>query len=95
MIKRLINIVLAISFFLCIGIITTLLIALNISKKRLEKLGDIVDEMAVQHIITNVTINESIPLSSDITVRDQISVNIKMFQVTPSIETPIFKVCPS
>ena len=56
--------------------------ALNTSKKRLEKLGDIVDEMAVQHIITNVSINESIPLSSDITVREQISVNIKMFLET-------------
>ena len=80
--KRLINILLTISFSLCIGIISVLMIALNTSKKRLEKLGDIVDEMAVQHIITNVSINESIPLSSDITVREQISVNIKMFLET-------------
>ncbi len=80
--KRIVNIVLTLSFFLCIGIITVLIIALNISKKRLEKLGDIVDEMAIQHIITNVTINETIPLSSEITVREQISVNIKMFLET-------------
>ena len=44
-----------------IVIIVILYIALGVSDKRLDNIGKTMEEMAVQHIITNVTINENIP----------------------------------
>lgn len=60
------------------GIIATLLIALNVSEKRLKILGDTMDEMARQHIQTEVTVNETIPLNSDINVTEPVEVGINM-----------------
>ena len=40
------------------------------------------EEMAIQHIVTDVTINENIPLNSDITVKDELKVNINMLLET-------------
>lgn len=80
--KRLTNILLLISLSISIGIIIVLLFALSISEKRLEKIGDLMNEMATQHIITTVSIKENIPLNSDIRVTDELKVNIKMFLQT-------------
>ena len=63
-------------------IIAVLIVALNISEKRLDNIGNTMEEMAVQHIVTEVTLNENIPLNSDITVKDELKVNINMFLET-------------
>lgn len=60
------------------GIIAALLITLQVSERRLEALGNVMGEMAEQHIITEVTVDESIPLQSDISVMDELVVNIDM-----------------
>lgn len=66
---------LAISF----SIIIVLLVALSVMKKRLNTVGDIVDQMAVQHIVTNVSVDQTIPLKTDISVIDNLTVGIDMF----------------
>lgn len=60
------------------GIIIALVVALNVSEKRLKILGDTMEEMAQQHIVTEVTVNESIPLKSDISVCKPVNVGIDM-----------------
>ena len=80
--KSFTNILLLFSLSISVGIIIVLLFALNISEKRLEKIGDLMNEMATQHIITTVSIKENIPLNSDIRVTDELKVNIKMFLQT-------------
>ena len=80
--NKLILVLLSISLLMSFGIIAVLITALNISEKRLNIIGDTMEEMAVQHIITEVTINEDIPLNSDITVTDELKVNINMILKT-------------
>jgi hypothetical protein len=80
--NKLILVLLSISLLLSFGIIAVLITALNISEKRLNIIGDTMEEMAVQHIITEVTVNEDIPLNSDITVTDKLKVNINMILKT-------------
>jgi hypothetical protein len=60
------------------GIIAVLVAALNVSEGRLQVLGDTMEEMAEQHIITQVTVDEMIPLNSNIYVTDEIEVGINM-----------------
>lgn len=80
--NKLILALLSISLLLSFGIIAVLITALNISEKRLNIIGDTMEEMAIQHIITEVTVNEDIPLNSDITVTDKLKVNINMILKT-------------
>ena len=75
-------ILISVSLIISIGIIGALLAALSISEKRLEKIGDLMEEMATQHIITDVSVNQKIPLNSDIRVTDELKVNINMFLQT-------------
>ena len=72
------------SFIISFILIGVLLAALKVMEFRLNKVGDTMEEMAVQHIITTVTVNEEIPLNSAITVTDELTVNIQMY-----IETEI------
>ncbi len=60
------------------GIIAILVTSLKISEGRLQILGDTMEEMAGQHIITTVTVDEDIPLKQTITVTDEIVVDINM-----------------
>ncbi len=69
---------LTIALLINFGIIIVLLAALNVSEKRLLVIGDTMDEMAEQHIITEVTVDEMIPLNSSIFVTDEIEVGINM-----------------
>jgi hypothetical protein len=69
---------LTIALLINFGIIGVLLTALSVSEKRLQVLGDTMEEMAEQHIITEVTVDEIIPLKSDIWVTDEIEVGINM-----------------
>ena len=62
-----------------VGIIIVLLVALSVMKKRLNTVGDIVDQMAVQHIVTDVSVDQNIPLKTDISVTDNLTVGINMF----------------
>ena len=80
--NKLIITFLSIALMTSIVIIVILYIALGVSDKRLDNIGKTMEEMAVQHIITNVTINENIPLNSDITVKDELKVNINMLLET-------------
>ena len=73
---------LAIALIASIVTIAILIIALDISDKRLDNIGKTMEEMAIQHIVTDVTINENIPLNSDITVKDELKVNINMMLET-------------
>ena len=57
-----------VSILLCVIIIITLFVALKTAENRLEKISQIVDDIAVQHIITKVAVNDTIPLNSDINV---------------------------
>lgn len=70
--------VLSLLLLISIGLIVTLLIVLQVTERRLQAVGDIMEEMAIQHIITEVTVDESIPLNSDISVMDELVVNIDM-----------------
>lgn len=70
--------VLSLLLMISIGLIVTLLIVLQVTERRLYAVGDVMEEMAEQHIITEVTVDESIPLNSEITVMDELVVNIDM-----------------
>ena len=70
---------LTIAFVISFVLIGVLLAALKIMEFRLNNIGNTMEEMAVQHIITDVEVNEDIPLNSAITVTDDLTVNIDMF----------------
>lgn len=82
---------LIISLLISFGIIGVLLTVLHVTERRLETVGNIMEEMAVQHIITEVTVDESIPLNSEITVTDELIVNINM---TVETEIPFTAMIP-
>ena len=67
-----------VSILLCVIIIITLFVALKTAEYRLEKISQIVDDIAIQHIITEVAVNDTIPLNSDINVTEEIEVNIDL-----------------
>lgn len=73
---------LAVALLTSFGIIIALLIVLHVAEGRLEKIGATMDEMAVQHIISTVTVEEVIPLNSDITIKDEMTVGINMMVET-------------
>ena len=75
---------LTLAFIVSFILIGVLLAALKIMELRLNGIGNTMEEMAVQHIITDVTVNEDIPLNSAITVTEELVVNIDMY-----IETEI------
>ncbi len=70
---------LILAFILSLGIIVVLLVALNVMGIRLNGIGDTMEEMAIQHIQTEVEVNQEIPLNSAISVTDELIVNIDMF----------------
>ena len=89
---KLFKILTLLSFLICIIIIVILYSALKIADHRLEKLGQIVDEIAVQHIITDVSIDDTIPLNSDIFVTEEIEVNIDLklkTEIPLNVEIPV------
>ena len=51
-------ILISVSLIISIGIIGALLAALSISEKRLENIGDLMEEMETQNIITDVSVNQ-------------------------------------
>ncbi len=75
---------LSFSFVISFIIIGILLAALTVMGLRLEVIGSTMEEMAIQHIVTDVNVKEDIPLNSAITVTDDLTVNIDMY-----IETEI------
>jgi len=75
---------LTVAFIISFILIGVLLAALKIMEFRLNGIGDTMEEMAVQHIITDVLVEEDIPLNSSITVTEELTVNIDMY-----IETEI------
>ncbi|MDC0338118.1 hypothetical protein OAN33_01140 [Flavobacteriales bacterium] len=60
------------------GIISVLITALNVSESRLQVIGDTMEEMAKQHIITEVTVDEAIPVQTSIAVEGAVVVGIDM-----------------
>ncbi len=66
------------SILLCIFIIIALYAALKTAEHRLENISQIVDDISIQHIITEVEVNDTIPLNSDITVTEELEVNIDL-----------------
>ena len=60
------------------GIIGVLITALNISEGRLQVIGDTMEEMAQQHIITEVTVDEAIPVETSIDITSKVEVGIDM-----------------
>jgi len=73
---------LTIALLINFGIIAILVAALKVSEGRLQLLGDTMEEMAEQHIITEVTVDENIPLNSSIWVTDEIEVGINMMVIS-------------
>jgi hypothetical protein len=73
---------LTIALLINFGIIAILVAALKVSEGRLQVLGDTMEEMAEQHIITEVTVDEMIPLNSSIWVTDEIEVGINMMVIS-------------
>ena len=57
------------------GIIGVLITALTVSEGRLQVIGDTMEEMAQQHIITEVTVNEAIPVKTTINITNSITVD--------------------
>ena len=89
---KLFKILTLLSFLICIVIIVMPYSALKVADHRLEKLGQIVDEIAVQHIITDVSIDDTIPLNSDIFVTEEIEVNIDLklkTEIPLNVEIPV------
>ena len=76
--KSFFKIISCVSISLCAIIIIALLAALKTAEYRLEKISQIVDDIAIQHIITEVAVNDTIPLNSDINVTEEIEVNIDL-----------------
>jgi hypothetical protein len=60
------------------GIIGVLITALTVSEGRLQVIGDTMEEMAQQHIITEVTVNEAIPVQTSIAIEGAVVVGIDM-----------------
>jgi len=60
------------------GIIGVLITALNVSEGRLQIIGETMEEMAVQHIITEVTVDEAIPVKTNIAITSEVEVGIDM-----------------
>ena len=60
------------------GIIGVLITALNVSERRLQVIGDTMEEMAQQHIITEVTVDEAIPVQTSIAIEGAVVVGIDM-----------------
>ena len=56
------------------GIIGVLITALNVSEGRLQVIGDTMEEMAQQHIITEVTVDEAIPVETSIDITSKVEV---------------------
>ena len=54
------------------GIIGVLITALNVSEGRLQVIGDTMEEMAQQHIITEVTVDEAIPVETSIDITSEV-----------------------
>jgi len=72
----------AIALLINFGIIGVLVTALNVSEGRLQAIGDTMEEMAVQHIITEVTVDEAIPVATSISVTSDVEVGIDMMVVS-------------
>lgn len=77
--KKRIVLFLSLALIISVVLIIVLLSALKIMEFRLDKIGNTMEEMAVQHIVTNVDVNEDIPLNSAISVTEDLTVNIDMF----------------
>lgn len=77
--------VLAVSgLIMSIGIIAVLLFVLNTMEKRLEDLGDLMEEMSDSRIEYLMTISEIVPVRTDAEIPEQITVGIDLV-VTSSI----------
>lgn len=77
--KKRVVLFLSLALIISVVLIIVLLSALKIMEFRLDKIGNTMEEMAVQHIVTNVDVNEDIPLNSAISVTEDLTVNIDMF----------------
>ena len=55
---------LTVAFVISFVLIGVLLAALKIMEFRLNNIGNTMEEMAIQHIVTDVEVNEDIPLNS-------------------------------
>lgn len=69
---------LALALLINFCILIILLAALNITKKRLNNLGDTLEQTAQQHIITEIKLDENIQLNTNVYVSDEISVGIQL-----------------
>lgn len=56
----------AVAMLINFCIIMVLITAVHFSKKRLNFIGDLMEKTAEQHIITEIALNDSIPLNSNI-----------------------------
>lgn len=61
------------------GLIGVLLTAKSISGERLESLGNTLDDMADDHIVYNVDIDQNMPVETNLLISDDLDVNIQMF----------------
>lgn len=69
---------LVIALLTCFGIIGSLLLVLHVAEGRLQKLGNTMEDMAVLHIVNDVKVNDTIPLNTDITITEELTVGINM-----------------
>ncbi len=69
---------LILAFLIQGGLIAVLITALNISDARLESLGNIMDEMAEDHIVYSMDLNQDMPVKTKILIEDEVQVNINM-----------------
>ncbi|MFT7613628.1 MAG: hypothetical protein ACI9J3_002603 [Parvicellaceae bacterium] len=69
---------LLIAFLIQGGLIAVLLVALDISNERLQSLGNIMDEMADDHIVYSMEITQDMPVKTNILIEDEVTVDIRM-----------------
>ena len=69
---------LVVALLTCWGIIASLLLVLHVAEGRLQKIGNTMEEMATLHIINSVEVNDTIPLNTDITITEELTVGINM-----------------
>lgn len=69
---------LVVALLTCWGIIGSLLLVLHVAEGRMQVLGDTMEAMATLHIVNDVEVHDTIPLNTDITITEELTVGIDM-----------------
>lgn len=69
---------LILAFLIQGAVIAVLIYSLNLSDARLQSLGNVLDEMADDHIVYSMQLEQDMPVKTNILIEDEVNVNINM-----------------